>query len=79
MEKLYGTLAVRFNGRYGGFTKITPIQVPKKRLFPLLAYVEYVENNLKPLPEMPTIVKGRLKAFPRSGIIGNGSDVVEYN
>lgn len=73
---MYGTLAERFRGRYGGFTKVTPIPLPKKRLFPGLAYVEYVENDLKPLPEMPTIVKGRIRAFPRSGISLNETDVL---
>ena len=79
LGKLYGTLAERFSGQYGGFTKVTKLPLPKKKLFPNLAYVEYVGNNLQPLPEMPTIIKGRLKAFPRSGIISNQSELMEYN
>jgi len=79
LGKLYGTLAERFSGQYGGFTKVTKLPLPKKKLFPNLAYVEYVGNNLQPLPEMPTIIKGRLKAFPRSGIISDQSELMEYN
>ena len=45
--------------------KVTMIPYAKRRIQPILAYAEFVENNLLPLPEMPVIVKGRLKAFPR--------------
>ena len=56
--------------------KVTNIPLPKKRLFPALAFVEFVENELKPLPEMPTIVKGRLKAFPRANICVNQTEMI---
>ena len=79
IEKLYGTLAKRFNGQYGGFTKVTPIPLPEKKLFPNLAYIEYIGNDLKPIPEMPTIVKGKIKGCPRPGIVANEVDLVEYN
>lgn len=73
IEKLHGDLGSRFHGKYGGFVKITEIPLPKMR-YPLLAYAEFVDNGLKPLPEMPSIVNRRLKAFPRSGLIVNDDD-----
>ena len=73
IEKLNGDLGSRFHGKYGGFVKITEIPLPKMR-YPLLAYAEFVDNGLKPLPEMPSIVNGHLKPFPRSGLIMNDDD-----
>ena len=63
-------MGCRFHGKYGGFVKITEIPLPKMR-YPLLAYAEFVDNGQKPLPEMPSIVNGCLKPFPRSGLIVN--------
>eukprot|EP00794_Sanderia_malayensis_P010968 gene10968-12130_t len=69
IDRLYSTLVPRYEGKYGGFVKITPIPFAEKRNYPRLAYAEFVESNLEPLPVMPEIVKGRLKAFPRDDLI----------
>uniref|UniRef100_A0A7M5WJP8 Uncharacterized protein n=1 Tax=Clytia hemisphaerica TaxID=252671 RepID=A0A7M5WJP8_9CNID len=65
INKLYGELADRYRGRYGGFVNITPLPNQKNKHFPWLAYVEYQENDLPPLPVFPEYADGLLKGRPR--------------
>lgn len=65
MQKLYVELVPRYENRYGGFVKVTCIPYPAKRRYPRMAYVEFVDNNLPPLPRLPEVVDGTLVTFPR--------------
>jgi len=65
LTKLYGELAERYRGRYGGFVKITQIPNKHRKYFPHMAYVEYHENGLPPLPTLPVVRDGELYGIPR--------------
>ncbi len=57
--------------------KVTPVTHQKKQIYPPLAYAEFVEGDLKPLPVMPTLFKGRLKPYPRNNMIDTELDIVK--
>jgi len=65
INKLYGELAERYEGKYGGFVKVTRIPNKPRKHFPWLAYVEYHDNGLPPLPVMPVCKNGELYGRPR--------------
>ncbi|XP_028400166.1 uncharacterized protein LOC114523443 [Dendronephthya gigantea] len=65
LQKLYNKLVPRYEDRYGGFVKVTPIPYPVKRHYPRMAYVEFIDNDLPPIPKLPELTKGKLVTFPR--------------
>ena len=65
IDKLYGELADRYRGKYGGYVKYTAIPNQKNKHFPWLAYVECQENDLPPLAVFPEYSDGLLKGRPR--------------
>jgi len=65
INKLYGELADRYRGKYGGFVKITRIPNQPNKQYPWLAYVELQNNSLPPLPVLPEYSNGELKGRPR--------------
>lgn len=65
LNKLYGELSERYAGKYGGFVKVTRIPNKPKKHFPWLAYVEFQNNGLPPLPVVPFVEKGELYGRPR--------------
>ena len=55
MDKLYGELRDRyFDAESKNFVTITKIPQGKNKMFKQLAYVEFRDNGLPPLPPMPT-------------------------
>ena len=65
LDKLYEELVPRYEDRYGGFVKITPIPHPVKRRYPRMAYAEFVDNDLPPIPRLPEVIDGTFVTFPR--------------
>jgi len=65
LDKLYGELAERYAGKYGGYVKVTGIPNRPNKHFPWLAYVEFQDNGLPPLPVMPVRKNGDLVGRPR--------------
>ena len=65
LDQLYNKLTVRYQDRYGGFVKIIPIPYPSKRRYPRMAYVEFVDNKLPPIPRLPEIIDGNIVTYPR--------------
>lgn len=66
LDKLYGPLKERYQDRYGGFVKITAIPCPPKSTYPRMAYVELVDNELEPLPDLPVIKKGKIVVYGKN-------------
>lgn len=65
LSKLYGDLADRYRGTYGGYVKITPLPIPARKPFPPLAYAEFVGNGLAELPPFPDVRGRSLVGNPR--------------
>ena len=63
LDKLYGPLKERYKDRYGGFVQITAIPYPPKSAYPRMAYVELVDNELEPLPNLPMIREGKIVVY----------------
>ena len=62
---MYEELVPKYEDRYGGFVKVTPIPYPTKRRYPRMAYVEFVDNDLPPIPRLPEVIDGTFVTFPR--------------
>lgn len=45
--------------------KVSRIPNQPRKIYPWLAYVEYNENSLPPLPVLPIIENGKIKGRPR--------------
>jgi len=43
--------------------KITPIPSPPKSAYPKMAYVELIDNNLEPIPDLPVIKEGKMVVY----------------
>lgn len=44
---------------------MTPIPYLKKRRYPRMAYVEFVDNDLPLIPRLPEVIDGTFVTFPR--------------
>ena len=65
LDKVYGPLKERYIDRYGGFVRIVKIPHPPNSIYPRMAYVEFVDNKLPPMPELPVIEGGRMRVYSK--------------
>ncbi|EDO40633.1 predicted protein [Nematostella vectensis] len=66
LDKLYGTLKERYQDKYGNFVRIIKIPHPALCDYPKMAYVELVDNDLEPLPDMPELSNGKRVVYKRN-------------
>lgn len=77
LNKVYGPLKERYNDKYGGFVRIVKIPHPPNSIYPRMAFVEFVDNELPPLPELPVIEGGRVRVYGKQADKKEISEVAE--